>query len=113
MHHALGFHEAEVVDHRAGGRERHRAHAGLTWTAGAWLGQAAITETARALWTDVLAVQGWTRGYTLVNATVGRRVGAHATVVAKGTNLFDQQVQHHVFGDIIGRRVMAELRLRP
>ncbi|MEP7116753.1 MAG: TonB-dependent receptor [Acidobacteriota bacterium] len=92
---------------------RHRAHAGLTWSAGAWLGQASITETARALWTDVLAVQGWTRGYTLVNATAGRRVGAHATVIVKGTNLFDQQVQHHVFGDIIGRRVMAELRLRP
>lgn len=91
---------------------RHRAHAGLTYTAGPWLGQASITGTARALWTDVLAVQGWTRGYTLVNATVGRRVGGHVTAVVKGTNLFDRQVQHHVFGDLIGRRVLAELRVR-
>ena len=91
---------------------RHRAHAGLTWTAGAWLGQTSVTVTDRAQWTDVLAVQGWTRGYTLVNALLGRRLGEHLTWVVKGTNLFDRQVQHHVFGDIIGRRVTAELRVQ-
>ena len=91
---------------------RHRAHAGITWTAGAWLGQTSITVTDRAQWTDVLAVQGWTKGYTLVNATLGRQLGERLTWVVKGTNLFDRQVQHHVFGDIIGRRVTTELRVR-
>ncbi len=91
---------------------RHRAHAGLTWTAGAWLGQGSVTATGRAHWTDVLAVQGWTRSYVLVDATLGRRLADRVTWVVKGTNLLDRQVQHHVFGDLIGRRVTTELRVR-
>ncbi len=90
---------------------RHRASAALTWTAGPWLGQTSLAATDWAKWTDVLAVQGWTRGYLLVGATLGRRLTGRVTWVVKGTNLLDRQVQHHVFGDVIGRRVTTELRL--
>ena len=92
---------------------RHRATAGLSFSRSAWMGAVTGSFTDRAFFTDVLAVTGWTPRFALVNATLGRRLAkGRVTWLVKGTNLFDRRVQHHLFGDLIGRRVTTELRLQ-
>jgi hypothetical protein len=39
-------------------------------------------------------------------------MGGQTVVSVKGTNLFDARVQQHVFGDIITRKVLGEVRVR-
>ena len=70
--------------------------------------------TARAFWSDVLDERfwGWTKDYVLVNGTVGVPLYRNQVeLVIKGTDLTDNKIKQHVFGDIIGRRVAAELRV--
>jgi hypothetical protein len=56
---------------------------------------------------------GTTEAYTLVNAAVGLR-WAHdrVTTSLKATNLGNQDVQQHVFGDILKRQIVGEVRVR-
>jgi outer membrane receptor protein involved in Fe transport len=78
-----------------------------------FLGSLTVSYTDRAFWTDVLAIQGWSSRFWLVGATAGVNFkGDRATWSIKGTNLTDRPVQHHIFGDLIRRRVLTELRLR-
>jgi outer membrane receptor protein involved in Fe transport len=92
---------------------RHRASMRLTGDRGRLLGSAGLSFTDRAFWTDVLAFQGWTDSFWLLDGTVGVRFGrGRVTWLAKGTNLADRRVQHHIFGDIIRRRLTTELRFR-
>jgi outer membrane receptor protein involved in Fe transport len=77
------------------------------------MGTAGVTYTDRAFWTDVLAFQGWTDAFWLVDATAGVRFNSgRLTLLVKGTNLADRRIQHHIFGDLIRRRVMTELRFK-
>jgi hypothetical protein len=47
----------------------------------------------------------------MVNATVGMRFAdGKVQVSLRGTNLFDQKIQQHIYGDILRRAVVAELR---
>lgn len=90
---------------------RHRAGGRVSLDRGRFLGTAGLTFTDRAFWTDVLAFQGWTDAFWLADATAGVRFRAgRMTWLVKGTNLAGRAVQHHIFGDIIGRRVTMELR---
>ena len=51
-------------------------------------------------------------GYALVNGTFGVKWnGGPITTLVKVTNLFNQSIQHHVFGDILWRTVVGEVRL--
>jgi iron complex outermembrane receptor protein len=92
---------------------RHRASARVTFNRGRVLGSAGVSFTDRAFWTDVLAFQGWTDSFSLVDGSIGLRfANGRITWLAKGTNLTDRRVQHHIFGDIIRRRVATEVRFR-
>jgi outer membrane receptor protein involved in Fe transport len=92
---------------------RHRAGGRATVDRGRFMGTVGLTFTDRAFWTDVLAFQGWTDSFWLTDATAGMRFGGgRVTWVVKGTNLADRRVQHHIFGDVIRRRVMTELRFK-
>ena len=54
---------------------------------------------------------GFTDAYTMVNASVGVKwVNGRITTLAKVTNLLDQKIQQHVFGDVITRSVIGEVR---
>lgn len=91
---------------------RHRASARLHVDRDRFLGSAAATFTDRAFWTDVLAFQGWTPSFWLLDASAGVRFkDGSVTWLVKGSNLADRRVQHHIFGDVIRRRVTTELRI--
>lgn len=55
---------------------------------------------------------GPTDSFTSVNASVGVRFGDTTTLSVSAYNLFDEDVQQHVFGDLISRRVVGRLLFR-
>jgi outer membrane receptor protein involved in Fe transport len=92
---------------------KHRFNIGGAWTPGRFLTNLSISYSSKAFWQDVLTdpFHGTTDAYTLVNAGVGYRWNDQFTTSVKATNLGNDDVQQHVFGDIIKRQVMAELRV--
>jgi iron complex outermembrane receptor protein len=92
----------------------HQASLSLAYSAARMHASVSGAYTARAFWSDVLDERfwGWTKDYVLVNGTVGVPLYRNQVeLVIKGTNLTDNKIKQHVFGDIIGRRVAAELRV--
>ena len=55
---------------------------------------------------------GTTEAYTLVNGTVGYRLSDTFTASLKVLNLFNQEIQQHIFGDVMRRQVVLEVRMR-
>ena len=54
---------------------------------------------------------GFTDSYTMVNATFGVKWADGKFITSlKGTNLLNEQIQQHVFGDILKRAIFAEVR---
>ena len=93
---------------------KHHINGGLEVSRGRALGVLSIHFTGRAFWADVLgpAYNGFTGSYTLVNASLAFKwAGGHLTTALKGTNLLNQDIQEHVFGDIVKRTVVAEVRI--
>ena len=93
---------------------RNRWNAGLSWYHHRYLGSASVNHADKAFWTDVLgsSFSGFTDPYTMVNANFGVRwADGKVTTSVKGTNLFNQTIQQHVFGDILKRSVAAEVRV--
>ncbi len=77
-----------------------------------FLYSATINYTGEAFWADVLDARfhGYTEAYTTLNATFGYSLMDNTLdLMVRGTNLTNQSFQQHVFGDIIGRRVVVEL----
>jgi iron complex outermembrane receptor protein len=93
---------------------RHRVNLGATYTGGRIIGNLAVNYTSEAYWQDVLdsRYHGFTDAFTLVNGTFGYRVTDSFTASLKVINLFDQEIQQHVFGDVMRRQVLLELRMR-
>ncbi len=89
---------------------RHRINAGLSATAGPFFGSLSVNYTSAAYWTDVQPYVGWTAPYTLWSAAAGWTISRNVAVAVRAVNLTDARVQQHVFGDILRRRVTAELR---
>ena len=57
------------------------------------------------------AYAGFTESYTMLNATLGVKFADGKVMVSlKGTNLTNEKIQQHIFGDILKRSVVAELR---
>jgi outer membrane receptor protein involved in Fe transport len=79
-----------------------------------WFAAASISYTGRAFWSDVLDPRFWgyTDAYTLVGGSIGVSVTRSTELVLSGTNLLDNDVKQHVFGDTIGRKVSIEVRQR-
>lgn len=92
---------------------RHRFNAGVNFNSKRYVASASVNYTSEAFWTDVLSKEyhGFTDAYTMFNATFGMKWldGKFATTL-KGTNLTNERVQQHVFGDIIKRSVFLELK---
>lgn len=92
----------------------HRFNAGINVSRGRFVGSVDVNYQSEAFWQDVLdaSYAGWTDSFTLVNASIGMRVANNqALLQLKGNNLGNQEVQQHVFGDVIKRSVVAELRV--
>lgn len=90
-----------------------RFNVGLAYDAGKWFVNGNVNYTDDAFWTDVLDSRFWgtTEDFTIANLSFGTRFNNDKvafTVI--GTNIFDEEFQSHIFGDIIPRKVSAELR---
>ena len=93
---------------------KNKFNVGVNFNRNRFLGDVNVTYSDSAFWQDVLddRYHGTTEGYTLVNGGVGVRwLNNRLTTSVKGTNLANQRIQQHVFGDIIKRSVVGELRV--
>jgi len=92
----------------------HRFNLGLALNQPRYLGAVSVSYTSKAFWSDVLTspYHGYSDDYTLLNASFGVRFhkGRYTTML-RGTNLLNQDVQQHIFGDILKRSLSLELRL--
>ena len=82
--------------------------------AGRYLAAFSVSFSDQAYWQDVLDARfaGTTDAYTLVNGSLGLKwLGGRVVTSIKGTNLANQEVMQHVFGDVIRRQVVGELRV--
>ena len=89
-------------------------NAGFDVSYSRFLGNLSVHYTDQAYWQDVLDVRyaGLTDAYTLVNGAFGVRwFDNRITTSLKVTNLGNQEVQQHIFGDILKRQVIGEVRL--
>lgn len=91
----------------------HRFNAGISWDGRRLLGNTSVSTATNAFWSDVLTSQfhGFSDGYAMVNGSFGMKwQNGAVTTLLKSTNIFNQRVQQHLFGDFIGRTVMVEVR---
>ena len=78
------------------------------------LGSGSVQYTDKAFWSDVLtsAYHGFTDAYTMVNGTFGVKwMQGRVTTLVKATNLLNSDIQQHVFGDILKRTIIGEVRI--
>ncbi len=91
----------------------HRFNASLGYAGKKLFGNVGVNYASEALWVDVLnaSYAGFTDAYTMVNATLGVKLaGGKVTLSLKSVNLTNEKIQQHIFGDILKRSVVAELR---
>ena len=90
-----------------------RFNAGVDFSYRRFLGNLSVNYTDEAYWQDVLDARyaGTTEAFTMVNAGIGVRwLGERVVTSLKMTNLGNEQVQQHVFGDILKRQIVGEVR---
>jgi outer membrane receptor protein involved in Fe transport len=93
---------------------KNRFNAGFDFSYSRFLGNMLVSYTDEAYWQDVLDFRfaGTTKSYTLVNGTFGVRWARdHVTTSIKAINLANQEVLQHIFGDVLKRQVVGEVRL--
>ena len=93
---------------------KNRFNVGANFTYGRFLGNLTVTYTDGAFWQDVLddPYHGTTESYTLVNGGFGVQwADDKVTTSIKVINLANSDVQQHVFGDIIKRQIVGEVRV--
>ncbi len=93
-----------------------RFNIGTTINYNRYFGAFSVGYTGDAFWQDVLddRYHGTTDAYTLVNGSFGVHWGPkdRLTATLKATNIANQKIQQHVFGDIIKAQVVGELRVQ-
>ncbi len=90
----------------------HRANLKLGYDNGTWFFNAIANYQDEAFWTDILDPRFWgpTDSFTMLNAGIGWRLNdGRVTLAINGQNLTDEEIQQHVFGDIISRKVVGQV----
>ncbi len=90
-----------------------RFNVGANYDGPRFLGSGAVQYADKAFWSDVLSspYHGYSDAYTMVNGSFGVKwMRGRVTTLVKGTNLLNQDIQQHVFGDIIKRSIVGEVR---
>ncbi len=94
---------------------KNRYNLGASLDAGRVLANMSVSYSDGAFWQDVLddRYHGTTDAYTLVNAGFGVRWGANDRLVTslKVTNIANEEIRQHVFGDITKRQIVGEVRV--
>ena len=91
-----------------------RFNAGFNVSYGRYFGDFALSYQGEAYWQDVLDARyaGTTDPFTLLNGSFGVRwAGGRLITSIKGTNLANQEVMQHVFGDMIKRSIAGEVKV--
>ncbi len=94
---------------------RVRINVGTSYSGAKYFISGNVNYVDDAFWTDVLDSRFWgpTDDYFQVNLGVGMRFADElVTLSLNAQNLLDEDIQQHVFGDIISRKVSAEVRFR-
>ena len=94
---------------------RNRVNAGFNFSQGMFLGNMNVSYQDSAFWQDVLdsRFHGSTDAFTQVNGALGVKwPGDRVTTTLKFNNLFDEKIQSHVFGDVLRRQIITELRVQ-
>jgi outer membrane receptor protein involved in Fe transport len=92
-----------------------RFNVGFNYNSDRFLGNASISYVDDAFFQDVLdsRFHGPTEAYTQVNGAFGVRwMDGKLTSSIKVINLTNEEIQSHVFGDVIKRQVIGELRFQ-
>ena len=93
----------------------HGLNTGVSYLSPTWYGTFSLSYSSEAFWQDVLDARfhGSTDGFTMVNLTVGYHFqNRRYSAALKITNLANQEVQQHIFGDVIKRQVAGEVTVR-
>ena len=98
---------------------KNRFNVGVNYNGPRLLGNLAVSYQGEAYWQDVLDARysGPTDAYTQVNLTAGVKFGTRTktrdqyVLALKIANLFNEEIQQHIFGDIFKRQVSGELRV--
>jgi iron complex outermembrane receptor protein len=93
---------------------KHLFNLGASYVTDRLFGTMSVTRTTRAFWQDVLdsRFSGFTEPYTSLNLTVGVKFsGGRYAAAFKATNLTNETIQQHVFGDIVKRQIAGEFKL--
>jgi len=92
---------------------KNRFNAGLSFNHTRFLGDITVMYVDKAYWRDVTIYKGWTPSHTQINTTVGVRfAGGKYMLMLKVNNLANEMIQNHVFGDLLKRQIVGELRFR-
>jgi iron complex outermembrane receptor protein len=92
-----------------------RFNVGANVSRGRFFGNVSFNYTDSAFWTDVLDARyhGPTESYAMLNGGFGVRLAEdRITAAIKLVNLNNDDAQQHIFGDIIKRQIVAELKYR-
>lgn len=94
---------------------KHRVNAGVSFSNDRFLGSAGVNYASEAFWADVLtrSLHGETPSYTMINASFGVKwADGKVTTSIKGTNLANDTIQQHIFGDLLKRSLTGEVRFK-
>jgi outer membrane receptor protein involved in Fe transport len=90
-----------------------RANFGFAYDTGRFFFSANANYQDEAFWADVPFAVGTTDSFTLVNAAIGvRLMDERVTLQVLGSNIFDEDAQQHIFGDIIARKITGQVGFR-
>ncbi len=93
----------------------HRVNLGIAFDNGNWFVNSNANYVDDAFWTDVLDARFWgpTEAFTQINLGIGVRWGGDkGTFSINAQNLLEEDVQQHVFGDLIDRKITGQLIFR-
>ena len=105
-----GIDDAETSQNRP---PEYRANFGLSFDNGGFFVNTNINYQDEAYWADVPLAVGFTEAFTQVNLAVGfRLLDERMTLQVIGSNVFDEDIQQHYYGDIISRKIIGQVGFR-
>jgi outer membrane receptor protein involved in Fe transport len=90
-----------------------RGNLGFNYDSGRFFFGANANYQDEAFWADVPFAVGTTDSFTLFNVSLGTRLmDERLTLQVLGSNVTDEEVQQHIFGDIISRKIVGQIGFR-
>lgn len=105
-----GIEDAETTQNRP---PEYRANVGLSFDNGGFFLNTNVNYQDEAYWADVPLAVGSTDAFTQVNLAVGfRLLDERMTLQVIGSNIFDEDIQQHYYGDILSRKITGQIGFR-